>query len=156
MATLLIAALALGQQKVDQGKPGTQGPWPVTGSVTVLGDGGIIVVGLADGGVVATYPRICTASSVTATTVVGGTSLPVPATAAAQRIYINVCNSAQNASTAIVKCRDGNTAPVFAAGNPGVALLFGDCERFSAAAGNVINCIADAAGRNVETYECVP
>ncbi|MFZ2152115.1 MAG: hypothetical protein WAV09_03345 [Minisyncoccia bacterium] len=40
VAVFLAAASVGAQSKVDQGKPGTQGPWPVTGVVSV--DGGFI------------------------------------------------------------------------------------------------------------------
>jgi hypothetical protein len=36
---------ALAQSKVDQGKPGTQGPWPIHGNVNIIGnDGGMVKV----------------------------------------------------------------------------------------------------------------
>ena len=142
-ALVLSAGFALAQQVVDQGMPGNQGAWPVTAS----GAGGTGVM---------TFPQSCAATSVHATTTVGGTSTTVPATAATSRLYIVVCNSAQNPSTAIVKCRSDNTAVVYASTNPGDVLLFGDCVTYGALTANAIRCIADAAAREVLTYECVP
>lgn len=42
---LLISAPAVAQETVNQGKPGLQGPWPVTGTVTLVLDGGLQVKG---------------------------------------------------------------------------------------------------------------
>jgi len=57
---MLCASLVFAQSKVDQGKPGTQGPWPVTG-ITTLSDGGIVylqttLAGVADPGNSSTTP----------------------------------------------------------------------------------------------------
>lgn len=143
LTMLSMGGYALAQQLVDQGQPGTQGAWPVS-------------IAGSSSSVVSTQPRTCTASSAHKTTTVGGSSINVPAANTASRIYIVVCNSPQNASTAVVKCRSDNTAVVYASGNPGDVLQFGDCVTYSASDANTIRCIADAAGREVITYECVP
>lgn len=243
---LTLAALgshAFAQNFVDQGAPGTQGPWPVTlgGSLSIVFDGGLTFTGgsivatgpdggavtvnitqsiavqvfmdggqqvtvnqgtspwacyvamdggqhvvadqgtspwvtsvvfdggfigsvviIQDGGSLSTRPVLCRSTaldggSVEQNTSVGTTATQVPASPSVGRVYVNICNSAQNASTAVVKCRQDGVAPVFAAGNPGQVLLFGDCLMSTApTTANVIQCIGDAAARNVTTYECVP
>lgn len=160
---VVLAAIAASAQVVDQGMPGNQGPWPVILSGgSASSDGGTI------GG--ATYPAQCRATAqdggaTEQNTVVGAATVRVPSTgaapgtttAAAGRIYMVVCNSAQNASTAVVKCRQDGTAPVFAAGNAGQVLLYGDCMTTTApTTADAVQCIADAAARNVTSYECVP
>lgn len=153
-AGLLVAVVAKAQNVVDQGMPGNQGPWPVTVSSATSSDGG--TAGQA------TYPSQCSATSadggsVEQNTTVGAAAVQVPGSPRAGRVYINICNSAQNASTAIIKCRQDGVAPVFAAGNPGQVLLFGDCFVSTApTTANTIQCIGSGAGLNVTSYECVP
>jgi hypothetical protein len=53
----LVAAIALGQQIVNQGRPGNQGPWFVAGTVHVFMDGGQRVI--ADQGAPAAAPWAC-------------------------------------------------------------------------------------------------
>lgn len=159
---VFVAAVAAAQT-MDQGMPGNQGAWPVILSGgSASSDGGTI------GG--ATYPVQCRATAqdggaTEQNTVVGGATVRVPSTGAAPgtstaangRVYMVVCNSAQNASTAVVKCRQDGTAPVFAAANAGQVLLYGDCMTTTAPTGaDQFQCIADAAARNVTSYECVP
>lgn len=146
-ALVLVAAFAWSQSVVNQGAPGKQGPWPV------------VISGGAGGGGAAssinTFPGICSNSSAETNTVVGGTATAVPSQiVAGSGHYVVICNSAQNTSTAVVKCRQDGIAPVFAAGNPGQVLLVGDC--FLSTEAHNVQCIADAAGRNVTSYECVP
>jgi len=148
-------------------------PWVVSvpNAIQVFMDGGqrIVVdqgtnpwIIATDGGATSTYPVQCRSTALDAgaveqNTVVGAAAVQVPASPSVGRVYVNICNSVQNASTAVVKCRQDGVAPVFAAGNPGQVLLFGDCLVSTASTtANTIQCIADAAGRNVTSYECVP
>lgn len=154
---ILVAVISFAQNRItsDQGKPGTQGPWPVT-----LSGGGTIVVGGADGGVISTAPVLCRGTTADAgnpstITTVAGVATAVPAGGnATNRVYINVCNSAQNVSTAVVKCETGGAA-VSIYGGAGDVLLFGDCVLYSADQNNQINCSADG-GYSVTAFECVP
>lgn len=155
VAALLLGAGVYGQQLVDQGQPGNQGPWPV--SIT-----GAIIVNFDAGFIGSIAPVKCAATiqdggTANQNTVIGAAAGQVPGAPSAGRAYVNICNSAQNASTAIIKCRQDGTAPVFAAGNPGDVLLFGDCLLSTApTTANTIQCIGSGAGLNVTTYECVP
>lgn len=153
---VLLAAVAVAQTVVNQGAPGKQGPWPVVGTggtVTVVFDGGFIgsfspvkcAVTAQDGG------------AAEQNTVVGAAAVEVPAAPSFGRAYMNICNSAQNASTAIIKCRQDGVAPVFAASNAGQVLLFGDCMvSTTPPTTNAVRCIGSGAGLNVTTYECIP
>lgn len=149
-----LAFVAVGyaqQQTVDQGAPGKKGPWPVTGTVTP---------GSVDGGVLQVTPAQCRPSTADGgllhrNTVVGATAVPVPASPAIGRAYIEICNSLQNSSNPILKCRADGTAPVAAATNPGDVLGVGDCVQYPTPSSNVIQCISDAVGTNATSYECV-
>lgn len=134
--------------KADQGRPGNQGPWPVTltGGTT-----------LADGGTApsTTLPYPCAIASPNSITSVTNASTTTPATAQAGRVWTNVCNSPQNAAGSIVKCRADGTAPVFAAGNAGDVLELGDCVTYTVPASRNILCISNSAGGiSTLTYEC--
>lgn len=135
---------------VNQGKPGTQGPWPVTFSFAPDGGGAIPVYSMIckqadnDGG---TLHKLVTVS---------GTAVNVPTASATGRVYVEICNSLQNTGNPSVKCRADGVAPVMAAGNAGTVLGLGDCVQFAASPYNVVQCIADTANTNVTSYECVP
>lgn len=171
---LLLVAVAVSAQtlvKADQGKPGTQGPWPVTcvsgcsggggsgGSSSIVAiDGGYVRadqgIGL-DGGLwkVQSMPGNCISRA--NSFVDGGlTALPVPTTVLANRYYVNVCNSIQNPGTPQVKCRGDGTNPVMAIGNPGDVLGVGDCVVYNQTA--AVACIADTATTGITSFECGP
>jgi hypothetical protein len=146
---LALGGVALAANLVDQGAPGTQGPWKVTstgGAVSITFDGGFI-------GTTAPYP--CNVASPNKVTNVLAASLATPSAAQAGRKWMSVCNSVQNVATRIVKCRADNTAPVFALGNPGDVLSVGDCVTYTIASTQNVLCIANTgAGTDVQTYEC--
>ena len=153
-----VSAMVLGQQKVDQGKPGTQGGWIVTCTncgITV--DGGLTVngSGTLDGGFVQVVPYQCAITSPNATTTVGVTATNVPAAAASGRWYATVCVSLENTGAPVVKCRADGTDPVMGAGNAGDTLGLGDCVTYPMKSARAIRCIS---GGSVFTtsYECVP
>ncbi len=136
---------------VDQGSPGFN-PWPVRGTFIVNG---------TDGGVLQTTQVMCAQTAADGgllhkNTVVGAAAVSTPAAQTAQRIYVELCNSTQNAGNPMVKCRVDNTAPVMAAGNAGDVLGIGDCKVYPVPSSNVPQCIADTAGTNVTSFECVP
>lgn len=118
----------------------------VTGNVTLILDGGQVI---------ATTPQICT-STVATNTVVGTSATPVPAVQAAGRSYVQLCNTLQNSSSTVIKCTPTGSSPVFAAGNPGQVLATGDCVTYTIKAAAAAQCIANGAGSNVDSYECVP
>lgn len=147
LALMLGAALGYAQTAttVNQGSPGKQGPWPVTGVMTVI----------VDGGTVSTVPLPCSASSPHnryATT--GG---PQTVGGAAGRVYTVVTNNGDgfNGGTGFIKCRADGVAPALAAGTPGTVLTVGNSVNFTNTAANAISCIG-AAGQYIGTFECVP
>lgn len=141
---ICIATLALAQQRVDQGKPGTQGPWPVKGIFT-SGDGGVNI-GIA--------PYQC-GSMVESVSDAGTTAIPVPlAGNAANRVWMLVCNSAENTDqNALVKCRGDNTNPVMGTSNAGLVLDNGSCFLYTVSSG--VRCISNASNIAVSTSECL-
>lgn len=144
-----VAAVA---QKVDQGRPGNQGPWPVA---CVSGCSG----GSGGGGDAGTNVNIIENQrcQVTAQTVVGatGTSAAVPTSSLSNRAYVQICNSVQNSDTAQAKCLTTGV-PVFAAGNAGDVLATGDCVTYNVSDAITVRCIANGSGVNLTTFECVP
>lgn len=151
LGVVLIAGLAISDERVDQGRPGTQGPWPVV--MTNLADGGTGSVFVMD--------RKCQISSPYTNTSVGVSATSVPASAQAARVYVQVCNSLQNSGNPLVKCRTDGTDPVMAITNAGDVFGVGDCKNYPIGgtnpdAGNTLRCIADTASTNVTAFECIP
>ena len=160
---ILLHSSASAQQRVDQGAPGTQGPWPIRGTViaTTIDDGGTTPVRQGpsrDGGLywpVDTVPHSCNIASPNKVTNVTNASTTTPSAAQAGRLWTTVCNSVQNVSSRVVKCRADGTAPVFALTNAGDVLSVGDCALYTVSDARNILCIANtAAGTDVQTYEC--
>ncbi len=139
--TSLVCIVGYSQTVANQGKPGTQGPWPVTSTGS-------------DGGAVIIQPVRCTGTGAQKITTVGVAAGNTPSTQLATRVYLELCNSLQNSGNPIVKCRVDGTAPVAAAGNVGDVLGVGDCIRYDIGAATVPQCISDAAGTNVTSFEC--
>lgn len=160
LTVLAFGALAFAQQKVDQGRPGTQGCWPVcmSGGIALSLDGGFLgsVSLVSDGGFIGTVGPVRCTTITNSNTSVGVAATTVPAAPQAGRIYITVCNSSQNAGVDNVKCRADGVAPVFAAGNAGDYLEEGDCIQYAVNASQTIQCIANAAATNVLAFECTP
>lgn len=129
-------------EKVDQGMPGNQGPWPVTINGMVSTDGGLPVT-----------PQNCTSranKSTTVTTIAATT----PSTQLASRRYLVLCNSLQNTGSPYVKCRVDGTAPVMAVTNAGDVLGVGDCILYPINATISASCISDSATDYVTSFEC--
>lgn len=163
LAALLAAGAALAQTviKADQGKPGNQGPWPVTisGGASFTISGAVSI----DGGLVATVPAQCRAAqldggSTQRVTSVGTSATNVPATGAssATRYYMTVCNSSENSGTPLVKCLYNAATPVMGVANPGPVLGVSDCWLFPIAGVNQLKCISDTASTAVTSDECLP
>ncbi len=140
---LVLAGLAMAQTVVNQGRPGNQGPWPVTG-----------VAGGPDGGAVVVQPVQCKGTTSQKITTTGVAAVNTPSSQLAGRIYIEICNSLQNTGTPLIKCRVDGTAPVMAVGNVGDVLGIGDCIHYDIPAGVVPQCIADAATTYATSFEC--
>lgn len=144
-----LGGVALAGNLVDQGSPGTQGPWKTTvtgGSVVVIFDGGFIGT---------TAPYSCAITSPNKVTNVLAASIATPSAAQAGRKWMSVCNSVQNVASRVVKCRADGTAPVFAITNAGDVLANGDCVTYTVSDARNVLCIANTgAGTDVQTYEC--
>lgn len=145
------AVVAFADSIVDQGKPGTRGPWPVTGTIVIVsGDGGLAVKPVAcltnpDGG-----------PSRNSAVDAGTVAVAVPTTPVSGRAWVDLCNSLENASSTLIKCRGDGQTPVIGVASPGDVLNTGDCIRYLVASGVTTQCIANANGSWVTSYECVP
>jgi hypothetical protein len=143
----LVSLAAVAQQivKADQGRPGNQGPWPVT---VVSGGGG--------GGTVTTTttPQLCT-SAVHKVTAVSGVALACPSTQLAGRRYIVLCNSVENAAASLIKIRTDGVSPVLGTTNPGDVLDRGDCIIYAVPETTIPTCIANGVNVAVTSYECL-
>lgn len=71
-----------------------------------------------------------------------------------QRVYIEVCNSRDNAYSQ-VRCRSDGVAPVNSVGTLGELLNVGECVTYGNPGGRAVQCIGNA-GTSVTTYECAP
>lgn len=152
----LTLSLSYGQSlvKADQGKPGNQGPWPVTGTI-------VVVPGFDGGTPEAVTDVICNAvlpdaGSPQQVTSVGVSATPVPVIPAATRYYITVCNSSENTGTPLVKCLYNNVSPVMGIANNGDVLGVSDCWKYPITGTNQLKCISDTASTAVTSNECVP
>jgi hypothetical protein len=128
-AVMLVGGSASAQtSKVDQGGPGTQGPWLQT-------------------------PPVCLAM-VHTVTAVGVAATNCPASQLTGRRFIILCNSAENAAAPKVKIRIDGTNPVMGVTNVGDVLAVGDCVTYYLRAATVPKCIADTASTAVTALEC--
>lgn len=137
------------QSKVDQGRPGNQGPWPVS-----VAGGTVTVLVTADGGTTYVAPAQCSgmAHKVASIGVAAGNC---PATQLANRRYVVLCNSLENVGTPTVKVRTDGTDPVTGVAAAGDVIGVGDCLQFDVSAATVPRCIATVAATAVHSYECV-
>ena len=126
LAMLLLSSVVLAQQAMDQGRPGVQGPWPVT---TLSSDGGFILVNqgtppwvvatqAADGGV--PFARVMDGTSTTVQSIItAGTAHGTP-----------------NAPMCLVS--DGTNALTQRADTSGRAIAVGTAAVGAAVAGNPV------------------
>lgn len=144
-----VAAWAQNTVKADQGKPGTQGPWPVsvTGGISITLDGGL--------GLSTTSTTTPCSQYRETNTSVGTSAAIVPATPLANRIWIRVCNSLLNTEGAQCICSATST-PTFAASSLGDPLAVSDCAFYNitAADAGVPQCICNGAGVRLPASEC--
>lgn len=155
VAVLLFGITAFAQTTVtaNQGAPGNQGPWKVT--CNNCGGGGSSGGWVPDGGFIGQItPVYCSASSVNAVTSVSTSSVATPAATTSTRVSILVCNSLENSSLPLVKCRADNTAVALGVTNPGETINPGDCILYNSKVG--VRCISNTASTAVSTFECVP
>lgn len=142
---LLAASLAFAQQKVDQGKPGTQGPWPVIIQGTTLTDGG------STSATVVKF--LCTSVKSGITIVDGGTVASLPAAGGLSgRWFIRVCTTSKNSGTPMISCTEDGQTPSMAFSGVGEGILWGDCRTYYTP--NTIKCVSDTALTGVTTEEC--
>jgi len=147
IALLLLSVNTSAQSQVlaNQGRPGNEGPWPVT-----------VTNGSSDGG--ATYVIQQSCSTLTQKVTDAGTAaITVPTTPQSGRIWIQVCNSTLNASTTQAICW-ANGQPTFSAGSAGDVLATGDCATYNITKqdGGVPWCITNASNASLLSTECVP
>lgn len=144
---LPLAAFAQNTVKADQGKPGTQGPWPVTLSSPA---------GSVPGSAV--RPVQCQAGSSQHTTISLSTSATAITPSLTTRAYAVVCVSVETSGTPVVRCRADGTNPTNVAGSTGDTLTTGDCLVYPVVGNggtDPIRCIASAAAY-VTVFQCVP
>jgi hypothetical protein len=136
------AQVAKAQQKVDQGKPGTQGPWPVTYGTT------------ADGGVIAFPVKFFCNGVKSGTTIVdGGTVANLPADGGLSgRWFIRVCTTGKNSGTPMIACTDDGQTPSMTFDAVGESIETSDCRTYYTP--NIIKCVSDTALTAVTTEEC--
>lgn len=146
---MVLSAVAWAQRTVaNQGKPGTEGPWPVVnqgGTTFITSDGGFI-------GAVATAPCLHYRETNTS---VGAAAALVPATPLANRLWVRICNSLRNTPSAICVC-SATTTPTFTAASLGDPLAVSDCVLYpiTSADAGVPLCICNGAGVRLPTAEC--
>lgn len=134
----------------NQGKPGNQGPWPVT------------IIGGSGGGAGSTTVTEAPCTNPVESVIVfdGGGATPVPSgTALSSRRYIVMCNSPKNTGTPNWTIRTDGTAPTTSLSSPGQVLDLGSCEYIfktatSSDAGVPIYGISDTNGSVLLVTEC--
>lgn len=149
--------------KADQGKPGNQGPWPVTGTLTcnTIFDGGAVsipypvpVVGIDAGGVfVQDVP--CTGAVESVVVQDGGTTAVLaPHAALAARRTITLCNSPKNTGTPLWTLRIDGVDPTTAATAAGQTLNKSDCITYTLQSTVPVRVIGDTGNSALTITEC--
>jgi hypothetical protein len=152
LAAVVLSALAFAQTtvKADQGRPGTQGPWPVTITGGLSLDGGSINVTTAPCSNIVMTNDAGIGTSPSRVPVNGGT---------AGREWIRICNDIGNSSSTICKCSTGQFCPATtAAGSVGDAIATGDCVTYNVGYGDggTPCCVCNGAGSFLPAAECIP
>ena len=148
-----VAAWAQNSVHADQGKPGNQGPWPVT-----IGGASISLNAAFDGGFIGSVSTQPCSALISANTDAGTVAATVPSSPAAGRTWIQICNTQLNTSTAQCICSAGQAKPTFSAGSPGDVLATGDCALYNISAldGGVPWCICNGSNVALASTECLP
>ncbi len=146
---LLLGGLAIAQTVVNQGKPGTQGPWPVTIS---SGSGG-------SSGAVAVTESPCLSAQESVLVFDAGGASPCPITALAGRRSVTLCNSSKNSGSPVWTIRADGLQPTVFANAPGQGLGVGDCITYAMSAtavdgGLPLYCISDTGSSSLTITEC--
>ncbi len=142
---VLSAGFVFAQEKVDQGKPGTQGPWPVTIVSPTLSDGGSSSA--------ITVKFLCATVKSGITIVDGGTVASLPADGGLSgRWFIRVCATGKNSGTPMIACTDDGQTPSMAYNGVGESIETSDCRTYYTS--NTIQCVSDTALTGVTTEEC--
>ncbi len=152
IAATCVAVLAHADTPVtaNQGKPGNQGPWPVTN----VGGGNN-----PDGGNTFVLPGKCSKLIQTNDAGVGTSPLRVPVNGgAAGRIWIQICNSLLNSSSTQCICSAQFCPGSVAVGVAGDVLATGDCATYNVDLldGGLPCCVCNGAGSFLPSTECVP
>lgn len=110
----------------------------------------------------ATARGLCQNSVDTLTVLQSNASSATPASPLASRRSILLCNSAENAGTPLIKCRDDGELPVMglSAGQSGITLNKSDCVTYYVSGtwtdgGSSIHCITDTADAGIVGNECL-
>lgn len=143
--SLMFGALALGQSRVDQGKPGTQGPWPVTVSGSSTSDGGVNAVAVK-------YFCNATRQSTTPISTLDAGNVPGDG-GLTGRWMIRVCNTSKNSGTPVIACTDDGQAPSMVDSTGlGETIEVGDCLTYYTTA--TIRCVSNTLATYVTAEEC--
>jgi hypothetical protein len=122
LSALCSFAFAQNTIKADQGRPGNQGPWPVTIVSGGTGGGG-------SSGALTVTEQPCTNPVESIIVFDGGGATPIPSgTALANRRFITICNSPKNSGSPSWTIRVDGTAPTTAVTSPGQVIALADCE----------------------------
>lgn len=146
LAVGLIGGYALAQQVVDQGRPGKEGPWPVT----------IISGGTGGGGSsssITVQDAPCASPRDSFYVPDGGVC---PPTALAGRRLILICNAPKNTAFGapfVTITVDGQT-PNTSLSSPGQDLGVGDCLTYNIPASTQTRCIFDTPDAGLKITEC--
>lgn len=137
VVALCVAGVALATELVDQGRPGTQGPWLISCvsgcGTTIVTDGGMSISASFsfDGGFIGTVLPAPCKTFVQKFTDAGTTAITIPAVGlSTNRVYIDVCNTILNPSTALCTCSATSVPTSVALGVVGDTLATGDCQRY--------------------------
>lgn len=127
---VLVAGAAIAEEIVNQGSPGTRGPWPVACISGCSGGGGGGTLTL-DGGFIGTVLPAPCRTYVQKITDAGTTAVTIPTSGlSTNRVYIDVCNTVLNPSNALCTCSAVSVPSSVALGVIGDTLATGDCQRY--------------------------
>lgn len=146
IVALLFAVVAWSQTLTNQGRPGTQGPWPVK----------VTAGGSADGGAVIVQDSPCFNPVESTIICDGGAAFACPVTQAPNRRSVLFCSSERNTGTPIftIYVGDGGT-PSNAISSPGQTLSVGKCITYNLKnTSSAPQCICDAANTALNITEC--
>jgi len=153
LGLVLVASVTYSQTVVNQGKPGTQGPWPVT---LIGGTGGGTG---GSSGAITVSEQPCTQPVESILVFDGGGASPCPIVALSGRRSVTICNSPKNSGSPLWTVRADGLAPTISATSPGQTLGVADCISYMITAtstdgGVPTNCISDTGNSVITITEC--